>query len=77
MKFGFRTPCLNKRVAARTSWKRVVRHNPGLKASRGWCWLTNPQKAACNRVYNRTTVGCAAVAAFLLRVIAAAMALLA
>jgi hypothetical protein len=29
----------------------------GVKAPRGWGWLTNPRKAAYNRVYNRTTVG--------------------
>lgn len=56
MKFGFRTPSLRKRVAARTSWKRVVRHSLGLKAPRGWGWLTNPKKAAYNRVYSRTTI---------------------
>lgn len=58
MKIGFRIPSLNKRIAARTSLKRVVRHSLGLKAPRGWGWLTNPKKAAYNRVYNRTTVGC-------------------
>lgn len=58
MKFGFRKPSIKKRIAARTSWKRIVRHNLGLKAPRGWGWLTNPRKAAYNRVYNRTTVGC-------------------
>lgn len=56
MKFGLRTPSLKKRIAARTSWKRYVRHNLGFKAPRGWGWLTNPKKAAYNRVYNRTTV---------------------
>ena len=30
----------------------------GLKAPRGWGWITNPKKAAYNRVYNRTTRGC-------------------
>jgi hypothetical protein len=58
MKFGFRTPSLRKRIAARTSLKRYVRHSLGLKAPRGWGWLTNPRRAAYNRVYNRTTVGC-------------------
>jgi hypothetical protein len=58
VKFGFRKPSIKKRIAARTSWKRVVRHTLGLKAPRGWGWLTNPKKAAYNRVYNRTTVGC-------------------
>lgn len=54
----FRVPSLNKRIAARTSWKRYVRHNLGLKAPRGYGWLTNPKKAAYNRVYNRTSIGC-------------------
>lgn len=56
MKFGIRTPSLNKRIAARTSWKRVVRHSMGVKAPRGYGWITNPKKAAYNRVYSRTTM---------------------
>lgn len=55
MKFGIRTPSLTKRIAARTSWKRVVRHKMGFKAPRGFGWFTNPKRAAYNRVYNRTT----------------------
>jgi hypothetical protein len=58
MKFGIRTPSLRKRIAARTSVKRYVRHSLGFKAPRGWGWLTNPKRAAYNRIYNRTTVGC-------------------
>lgn len=58
MKFGIRIPSLTKRIAARTSVKRYVRQSLGLKAPRGWGWLTNPKKAAYNRVYNRTSVGC-------------------
>lgn len=58
MKFGIRTPSLRKRLAARTSLKRVIRHSLGLKAPRGWGWLTNPRRAAYNRLYNRTTAGC-------------------
>ncbi|HEX3579987.1 MAG TPA: hypothetical protein VHY33_15600 [Thermoanaerobaculia bacterium] len=61
MKFGIRTPSLRKRFAARTSLRRYVRHSLGFKAPRGWGWLTNPRRAAYNRVYNRTTVGCAVV----------------
>lgn len=57
MKFGFRTPSLRRRIAARTSWKRYVRHSLGLKAPRGWGWLTNPRRALYNRVYYRTTFG--------------------
>lgn len=58
MKFGFRTPNLNKRIAARTSLKRYVRQNLGFKAQRGWGWVTNPKKALYYRVYNKTTSGC-------------------
>lgn len=36
--------------------KRIVKNSLGLKAPRGYGWLTNPKKAAYNRVYNRTTV---------------------
>jgi hypothetical protein len=32
MKFGFRIPSLTKRIAARTSLQRVIRHNLGFKA---------------------------------------------
>ncbi len=56
MKFGIRTPSLKRRIAARTSWKRVVRHNLGLKAPKGMGILTNPKKALYNKVYNKTTV---------------------
>lgn len=51
-------PSLRERIAAHISANRYVRHNLGLKAPRGWGWVTNPRKAAYNRVYNRTTVGC-------------------
>lgn len=56
MKYGVRKPSLRKSLAARTSPARFVRHGLGLKAPRGWGWLTNPKRAAYNRVYNRTTV---------------------
>ena len=58
MKFGFRIPSITKRIAARTSVKRIIRHNLGFKAPRGMGWLTNPKKAAYNRVYNKTSRGC-------------------
>jgi hypothetical protein len=35
-----------------------VRHSLGLKAPRGYGWLTNPRRAAYNRIYNRTSRGC-------------------
>jgi hypothetical protein len=58
MKFGFRTPSIKKRIAARTSVKRVIRHNLGLKAPRGFGWVSNPKKALYNKVYNQTSRGC-------------------
>ncbi len=58
VRIGFRIPSLKKRFAARTSLKRAVRQRLGLKALRGWGWVTNPKRAAYNRVYNRTTRGC-------------------
>ena len=58
MKFGIRRPSLKKKLAARTSFKRVVRHQLGFKAPRGYGWITNPKKAAYNEVYNKTNVGC-------------------
>lgn len=58
MKFGFRIPSLTKRIAARTSVKRVIRHNLGFKAPRGMGWITDPKKALYNKVYNKTSRGC-------------------
>ena len=58
MKFGLSIPSLKKRIAARTSAKRFVRHSLGLKAPRGWGWITDSERALKNRIYNRTTRGC-------------------
>jgi len=74
MRFGLRRPSLRKRIAARTSWRRYVRHSLGLKAPRGWGWLTNPRRAAYHWVYSRTMRGCAVVLGFSLVVVAAAAA---
>ena len=68
MKVGFRIPSLKKRIAARTSWKRYARQSLGLKAPRGYGWITNPKKALYNRVYYRTTRGCSVVLVVLLSV---------
>lgn len=57
MKFGFRVPSIKKRVAARLSVKRVVRHSLGLKMPRGLGILSSPKKALYNKVYNKTTFG--------------------
>jgi hypothetical protein len=70
-----RKPSLKKRIAARRSWKRYVRHNLGFKAPRGWGWVTNPRKAAYNRVYRRTSVGCVVMPTALVVMTAALVAL--
>ena len=57
MKFGFRIPSITKRIAARTSIKRIVQNELGLKAPRGYGWITNPHKFVYNKIYNKTTVG--------------------
>jgi hypothetical protein len=75
VRFGFRVPSLKKRLAARTSLKRAIRHRVGLKAQRGWGWITNPKKAAYNRVYSRTTRGCLVVLGFWGAILVAGVAL--
>ena len=57
MKFGFRIPSITKRIAARTSVKRIVQNELGLKAPRGYGWITNPHKFVYNKIYNKTTTG--------------------
>ena len=76
MKFGIRKPSLKKRIAARTSVKRAVRHRLGLKAPRGMGIFTNPKKAVYNRIYNRTTVPCLPVVALFVMLFAGSLAIL-
>ena len=66
MKFGFRIPSITKRIAARTSVNRIIRHNLGFKAPRGMGWITDPKKALYNKVYNKTSRGCLVSLLFLL-----------
>jgi hypothetical protein len=56
VKFGIRRPSIKKMISARTSVKRIVRHNLGLKVPRGFGWITNPKKALYNRIYNLTSI---------------------
>jgi predicted RNA-binding Zn-ribbon protein involved in translation (DUF1610 family) len=57
MKFGFRVPSFKKRLAARTSLKRIVRHRMVLKMPSGMGALINPKRALYNKVYSKTTIG--------------------
>lgn len=58
MKFGLRTPSLKKSIRARTTGraKRAVKRAliPGY-GKKGMGWITNPKKAAYNKIYNKTT----------------------
>ncbi|NLM48642.1 MAG: hypothetical protein GX198_07540 [Epulopiscium sp.] len=55
MKLGMRKPSLKKRIAARTSLKRLIVHRAEIKMPRGYGWLRNPKKYAYNKVYNKTS----------------------
>ncbi len=73
MKFGLRMPSISKRIAARTSPARFVRQNLGIKAPRGMGWITNPQRFAYNKVYNKTSRGCVVTLLLLLSLPVAAV----
>lgn len=55
MKFGLRIPSLKKRLAARMSLKRYIRHNLRCKMPRGVGGVINPKKALYNKIYNKTS----------------------
>ena len=58
MKYGMRTPNINKRISARTTGKikRTVNKavNP-LYGKKGMGFINDPSKAVYNKVYNKTT----------------------
>ena len=58
MKYGMRTPNINKRISARTTGKitRTVNKaiNP-LYDKKGMGFINDPSKAVYNKVYNKTT----------------------
>lgn len=60
MKLGIRTPSLKGSIRARTTGraKRAVKRAvvPGY-GKKGMGWVNNPQKAAYNKLYNKTSVG--------------------
>lgn len=61
MKMGIRKPNIKKRIKARTTGKakRAIKKAiiPGY-GKKGMGWLKNPKKAAYNKVYRKTSVGC-------------------
>jgi hypothetical protein len=49
VKWEPRRPSIKRRLSARLSLERFIRHSLGLKAPRGFGWVTNPKKALYNR----------------------------
>jgi hypothetical protein len=60
LKIGIRKPSIKKSISARTTGraKRAIKKAiiPGY-GRKGMGWLTNPRKAAYNKVYRKTTIG--------------------
>lgn len=62
MKFGVRTPSIKKSIKSRTTGKlkRTVKKTIVPEyGKKGMGWLTDPKKAAYNKVYNKTSIGVA------------------
>lgn len=73
MKFGIRTPSLKKSISARTTGKakrKLKRITNPFYGKAGTGWISNPKKAAYNKIYSKSTVsfkgvsGCLAACVF-------------
>lgn len=53
MRWGIRKPSIKKRIAARTSPKRILRHNYGVKMPKGGGLLSDSKKASYNKIYKK------------------------
>ena len=59
MKYGMRTPNINKRISARTTGKVTRTMNKAINplyGKKGMGFINNPSKAIYNKVYNKTTI---------------------
>ena len=59
MKYGMRTPNINKRISARTTGKITRAMNKAvnpLYGKKGMGFINDPSKAVYNKVYNKTTI---------------------
>ena len=59
MKYGMRTPNINKRISARTAGKVTRAMNKAvnpLYGKKGMGFINDPSKAVYNKVYNKTTI---------------------
>ena len=58
MKYGIRTPNINKRISARTTGKITRTMNKAvnpLYGKKGMGFINGPSRAVYNKVYNKTT----------------------
>ena len=58
MKYGMRTPNINKRISARTTGKITRAMNKAvnpLYGKKGMGFINDPSRAVYNKVYNKTT----------------------
>ena len=58
MKYGMRTPNINKRISARTTGKITRAMNKAvnpLYGKKGMGFINDPSKAVYNKIYNKTT----------------------
>ena len=58
MKYGIRTPNINKRISARTTGKITRTMNKAvnpLYGKKGMGFINDPSRAVYNKVYNKTT----------------------
>ena len=58
MKYGMRTPNINKRISARTTGKVTRTMNKAVNpfyGKKGMGFVNDPGKAVYNKVYNKTT----------------------
>ena len=61
MKFGVRKPSLKKKLRARTTGRakrRIKKAIDPTYGKKGIGWVKDPKKAAYNKVYNKTSIGC-------------------
>jgi hypothetical protein len=56
MKFGIRIPSIKKRISARISPARFVRHRLGIKVPKGLGFVADPKKFIYNKIYNKTSI---------------------
>ena len=59
MKYGMRTPNINKRISARTTGKVTRTANKAINplyGKKGIGFINDPSKVVYNKVYNKTTI---------------------